>query len=61
MQGREVRVTREGEKIILEPMEAPPFDPDAFWARIDALAGHDFPEATDEDLRPDLDDVPSLA
>ena len=60
MPGREVRVSREGEKIILEPMETPPFDAEAFWARIDAFGAHDFPEVTDEDLRPDLDDVPSF-
>ena len=32
----------------------------AFWARIDALGGSDFPEVGDDDLRPDLDDVPSF-
>jgi antitoxin VapB len=48
-------VSREGDKIILEPMETPPFDAEAFWAKIDAFGGPDFPEVTDDDLRPDLD------
>ena len=59
MPGKEVRVTRVGDAVLLEPMEAEgAFDADAFWARIDALRGDaDFPEVTDEGLRPDLDDV----
>ena len=60
MPGKEVRVSREGNKVILEPIEKPPFDSKAFWAKIDALAGGDFPEVTDDDLGPDLDDVPSF-
>ena len=58
--GKEVRVSREGSRVILEPIEKPPFDSQAFWARIDALGGSDFPEVGDDDLRPDLDDVPSF-
>jgi len=50
-------VSRDGDKVILEPMpaEKPPVDWKAFWAEIDALGGEDFPEVTDDDLRPDLD------
>jgi antitoxin VapB len=54
--GKEVLVGRDGDKVILEPIEKPPFDPKAFWAKIDALGGGDFPEIRDGDLRPDLDD-----
>ena len=54
--GTEVRVSRQGDKVILEPIDAKPFDPVAFWARIDAAGGRDFPELRDDDLRPELDD-----
>jgi antitoxin VapB len=53
--GKEVRVSKVGDKVILEPIEKPPFDPKTFWAKIDALGG-DFPEVSDDDLRPELDD-----
>jgi antitoxin VapB len=33
-----------------------PFDAEAFWARIDALGGKNFPEIEDDDLKPELDD-----
>jgi antitoxin VapB len=37
--GKEVRVSKIGDKVILEPLSAekPPFDSKAFWANIDAL------------------------
>jgi antitoxin VapB len=57
--GKEVRVSRVGDAVLLEPIDdKKPFDAEAFWARIDALGGRNFPEVTDEDLRPDLDDDP---
>jgi antitoxin VapB len=37
-----VRVRREGDKVILEPADAPAIDPDALWAELDALGGRDF-------------------
>lgn len=55
-EGKEVRVTRQGDKVILEPMEKKPFDPVTWRARLDALGARDFPDVTDNDLRPDLDD-----
>jgi antitoxin VapB len=55
-EGKEVRVTRQGDKVILEPLEKPPFDAVAFWANLDALGARDFPDVTDDDLRPELDD-----
>jgi antitoxin VapB len=41
-EGLEVRVSRVGDKVILEPMEKPPFDYDAWRARLDALGARDF-------------------
>ena len=55
--GKEVRVSKVGDKVILEPLEKPRYDPKAFWARIDALGGRDFPEVNDDDLRPEVDDA----
>ncbi len=55
-EGSEVRVSRVGDKVILEPMEKPPFDVDAWFARLDALGARDFmPEGPPEDppSRPD--------
>ncbi|MBV9290273.1 MAG: AbrB/MazE/SpoVT family DNA-binding domain-containing protein [Hyphomicrobiales bacterium] len=55
--GKEVKVTRVGNALLLEPIEdQKPFDADAFWAKLDALGARDFPEVNDDDLRPDLDD-----
>lgn len=34
-EGTEVRVSRIGDKVILEPMEAPPFDYDAWRATLE--------------------------
>jgi len=50
-EGTEVRVSRQGDKVILEPMKAAkPFDPLAFWAMIDAMGGKDFmPDGTPPD------------
>jgi len=59
--GKEVRVSRRGDKVILEPIVAAPIDdPASFWAEIDALRGRRFDEISDEDLRPDLDDKVDL-
>lgn len=41
-EGTEVRVSRVGDKVILEPMEQPPFDVDALWATLDAMGARDF-------------------
>ncbi|NJL50266.1 MAG: AbrB/MazE/SpoVT family DNA-binding domain-containing protein [Blastochloris sp.] len=49
-EGTEVRVSRVGDKVILEPMEKKPFDADAWFARLDALGARDFlPEGLPED------------
>jgi antitoxin VapB len=58
--GKEARVSKIGDKVILEPIDEKPFDAKAFWAEIDALGGADFPEISDNDLRLDLDDDVSL-
>ncbi|MBU6371530.1 MAG: AbrB/MazE/SpoVT family DNA-binding domain-containing protein [Alphaproteobacteria bacterium] len=54
MPGTEVRVRRDGEMVILEPIAAPPVDWTVLWARIDAI-GADFPEPGDDDLAPPRD------
>lgn len=49
-EGTEVRVSRVGKKVILEPMEAPPFDYVAWRAKLDALGARDFlPEGLPDD------------
>ena len=54
--GQEVMVSRDGDKVILEPMpaEKPSFDSKAFCAEIDALGGGEF-------LPDGLPDDPPLA
>src|SRR5258708_38679266 len=41
-EGKEVRVSKVGDKVVLEPMEKPPFDAEAWFARLDELGGRDF-------------------
>jgi antitoxin VapB len=55
--GREVMVTRIGDKVILEPVETKPFDAKAFWAAIDALGDKPFmPQGREQpDAPPDRD------
>ncbi len=57
--GKEVRVSRIGDAVLLEPMNKPePCGAEALWAKIDALRGdEDFPEVTDIDVRPGLDEA----
>ena len=60
-QGKEVKVTKVGDAVLLEPIaEARSFDAKAFWAKIDALGDRIFPDIRDDDLGPDLDDDVSL-
>ena len=40
-EGTEVRVSRVGDKVILEPIEAP-FDVDGLWAKLDAMGAREF-------------------
>ncbi len=58
--GTEVRVSREGQRIVLEPLEPAPFDAAAWRAELEALGAADFllegapedpPIAPDETLR----------
>ncbi len=56
--GKEVRVSKVGDKVILEPLSAenPPLDWGAFWAEIDALGGENlFRDGPPEDppVQPD--------
>jgi antitoxin VapB len=41
-EGNEVRVSKVGDKVILEPLKAQPVDLDKFWAELDALGAKDF-------------------
>lgn len=36
-EGTEVRIRRNGDQVILEPMEKAPIDLDRFWAELDAI------------------------
>lgn len=40
-EGTEVRVRRNGDQVILEPMEKGPIDLDRFWAELDAIGAAD--------------------
>ena len=49
-EGEEVCVSKVGNKVILEPLQKPPFDVDAWYARVDALGGADFlPDGAPDD------------
>jgi antitoxin VapB len=55
-EGKEVRVSKVGDKVILEPMEKPPIGLDRFWAELDAMGAKDFlPEGIPEDAPVDPD------
>jgi antitoxin VapB len=41
-EGSEVRVSKVGNKVILEPLQKQPIDLDKFWAELDALGARDF-------------------
>jgi antitoxin VapB len=41
-EGTEVRVSKVGDKVILEPLKKQPVDLDKFWAELDALGARDF-------------------
>jgi antitoxin VapB len=47
--GTEVRVSRLGDKVVLEPIDKPPFDVKAWLARIDAIGDDSFPEMPQEE------------
>ena len=49
--GTQAKVTRVGNAVLLEPIEAEkPFDADAFWAKLDALGARDFlPDGVPDD------------
>jgi antitoxin VapB len=54
--GAEVQVSRVGHKVILEPIEEPKFDVNAWYARLDALGGAAlFPEGPPPDPPPPPD------
>jgi antitoxin VapB len=47
-EGTEVRVSKVGDKVILEPMEKPPFDVKAWRAKLDEYRDIPFPELPEE-------------
>ena len=57
--GKEAKVTRVGNAVLLEPIEEQaPFDADAFWAKLDALGARDFlPEGVPDDPPLEPDDI----
>jgi antitoxin VapB len=55
-EGEEVRVSKVGDKVILEPLEKSPFDVEAWRAELDAMGAADFlPDGLPDDppLEPD--------
>ncbi|MDR3495807.1 MAG: AbrB/MazE/SpoVT family DNA-binding domain-containing protein [Ancalomicrobiaceae bacterium] len=58
-EGTEVRVSRQGNKVILEPIEAPMRDIAAWWAKLDTFLDVPFPDVA-EDEPPASDDVQSF-
>jgi len=48
--GKEVRVSKVGDKVILEPLRKEPLDVDALWAKLDAMgAANFFPDGPPDD------------
>lgn len=55
-EGTEVRVSKVGDKVILEPIKKKPIDFAKFWAELDALGARDFlPDGIPDDppVQPD--------
>ena len=46
--GTEVRVSKVGDKVILEPLEKAPFDVQAWRAKLDFYGDLDFPDLPDD-------------
>ncbi len=47
-EGKEVRVRKEGDKVILEPLTKPPFDFEAWQAKLDQYRDAPFPYLPDD-------------
>ena len=47
-EGKEVRVSKIGDKVILEPVEPPPFDVSAWRAKLDAYLDIPFPDLPED-------------
>jgi len=41
-EGTEVRISKVGDKVVIEPLKKPPVDMDAWFARLDELGGRNF-------------------
>ncbi len=57
--GKEVRVRRVGNAIVLEPLDEP-FDWDAWWAKLDKYGGEFLPEGRPEQPPMSVDDRRSV-
>ncbi|WP_439492042.1 antitoxin [Bosea sp. (in: a-proteobacteria)] len=51
-EGTEVRVRRNGDQVILEPMERGPIDLDRFWAELDAIGTEEVPTESSSEGSP---------
>ncbi|MDQ8028488.1 MAG: AbrB/MazE/SpoVT family DNA-binding domain-containing protein [Brevundimonas sp.] len=57
-EGKEVRIRKEGDAVVLEPVEPKPRRPrtpeewDAFWAELDALSDTPFPDPPPQTITP---------
>ena len=59
--GKEVRVSRVGDKVILEPIETQPFDVRAWRAKLNALGAGDFcPDGLPDEIPAAPDDEASF-
>jgi antitoxin VapB len=55
-EGTEVRVSKVGDRVILEPLKKPSIDLDKFWAELDALGAGDFlPDGVPDELPAETD------
>lgn len=52
-EGKAVRISRQGRKVILEPLTPPLFDLDAWLAHVLAYGSDDFPDVTDDTTESD--------
>jgi antitoxin VapB len=60
-EGTEVRVSRQGDKVVLEAIEKPPFDVEGWRAKLDAFGAADFlPDGLPEEAPLEPDDTISF-
>lgn len=57
-EGTEVRISRKGDQVILEPIEKRPIDLERFWAELDSMGTEPFPSQRSPGCSP-VDSDPS--